>query len=361
MPGAGTFKLFIGNIDEKTQASELRPLFEKYGTVVECDVVKNYGFVHMENEQQGRDAIQNLNGYVVNTQPMKVEAAKSRRAPNTSTTKIFVGNLTDKTRAPEVRELFQKYGTVVECDIVRNYGFVHLDCAGDVNEVIRELNGKVVDGQPLKVQVSTSRVRPKPGMGDPEQCYRCGRSGHWSKECPRLMFSERGYRGDRMYRDPYPPPPPPPFLRDRIMDGFRDSYDSYYDRRYDDGRDLFERRYSGMGAMRGGGGSGSGLGGGREFGGMGSMGRREPLPPLPPLGRSGGSGGGGSGLGSMRGSLSGGNGAGYDSMFSRRSPPRGGSNGMNRFGIYEDFSRDSFDDRRPGMRGPSPTHRYAPY
>lgn len=221
MPGAGTFKLFIGNIDEKTQASELRPLFEKYGTVVECDVVKNYGFVHMENEQQGRDAIQNLNGYVVNSQPMKVEAAKSRRAPNTSTTKIFVGNLTDKTRAPEVRELFQKYGTVVECDIVRNYGFVHLDCAGDVNEVIRELNGKVVDGQPLKVQVSTSRVRPKPGMGDPEQCYRCGRSGHWSKECPRLMFSERGYRGDRMYRDPYPPPPPPPFLRDRIMDGFR--------------------------------------------------------------------------------------------------------------------------------------------
>lgn len=221
MPGTGTFKLFIGNLEEKTQPNDLRPLFEKYGTVVECDIVKNYGFVHMENEQQGRDAIQNLNGYVINANPIKVEAAKSRRAPNTPTTKIFVGNLTDKTRAPEVRELFTKYGTVVECDIVRNYGFVHLDAHGEVNDVIRELNGKMVDGQPLKVQVSTSRVRPKPGMGDPEQCYRCGRSGHWSKECPRLMFSDRGGYRDRMYhhRDPYPPPPPP-FLN-RMMDGFR--------------------------------------------------------------------------------------------------------------------------------------------
>lgn len=154
---AGTFKLFIGNLADKTTANDLRPLFEKYGKVVECDVVKNYGFVvsalydpvsgtnlrcmkpatfishlillvifsqHMEKEEQGRDAIANLNGFMVDDNAIKVEAATSRKGPHTATVKIFVGNLTDNTKAPEIRELFTKYGTVVECDIVRNYGFV---------------------------------------------------------------------------------------------------------------------------------------------------------------------------------------------------------------------------------------------
>ena len=78
---------------------------------------------------------------------------------------------------------------------------------------------------------------------------------------------------------------------------------------------------------------------GRDF--LPPMGRRDPMPLPPPLGggsmRSIGGGGGGGGSNSMRGG--GGSGiGGYDSVFSRRSPSRGG-NGMSRFGYILNIFR----------------------
>lgn len=42
---AGTFKIFVGNLADGTSEKDIRPLFERYGKVVECDIVKNFGFV----------------------------------------------------------------------------------------------------------------------------------------------------------------------------------------------------------------------------------------------------------------------------------------------------------------------------
>ena len=42
---SGTVKIFLGNLSESASADDVRPLFEAYGTVVEADVIKNYGFV----------------------------------------------------------------------------------------------------------------------------------------------------------------------------------------------------------------------------------------------------------------------------------------------------------------------------
>ena len=163
-------------MEENTKVAELKALFEKYGKLLECDIVKNYGFVHYSSENDAREAIANLNGYVLNGNAIKVENAKSRRSANANTStkdsffvifhlksqlwffiaKIFIGNLTEKTKSADVRLLFEKYGTILECDIIRNYGFVHIDTADhqNINEIIRDLNGKVIDNQAINVQVS---------------------------------------------------------------------------------------------------------------------------------------------------------------------------------------------------------------
>lgn len=191
-------------------------------------------------------------------------------------TKLYIGNLPEATHGPDLQVIFEKYGKVEECDIVKNYGFVHMSNDDEAKVAVDALNNSDFMGSKITVEVSHSKVRPRPGMGGKGQCYRCGRQGHWSKECPRnpsarLASSsmpqmmgpqsgsfmdrpmgrfgpdrgmdsrfppdrgfgmDRGYGAERMrpYPDPYerriPPAGPTP--------GARDDYFSYYRRSYDD-------------------------------------------------------------------------------------------------------------------------------
>ena len=50
-------KIFVGNIGECVSSDMLRTMFSEYGKVNECDVLGNYGFVHMETEQEAEQAI----------------------------------------------------------------------------------------------------------------------------------------------------------------------------------------------------------------------------------------------------------------------------------------------------------------
>ncbi|XP_074594740.1 RNA-binding protein lark-like [Brevipalpus obovatus] len=121
-------------------------------------------------------------------------------------TKIYVGGLPDACRAEDLRASFEKYGKVEECDVIKNFGFVHMSDDNEAKCAIEALNGSEFMGVKITVEASRSKVRPKPGMGGKGQCYRCGKSGHWSKECPRNSHERYNYNG----RAPQPSMPPPP-------------------------------------------------------------------------------------------------------------------------------------------------------
>ncbi|MEE6521184.1 hypothetical protein FKM82_019263 [Ascaphus truei] len=58
----------------------------------------------------------------------------------------------------------------------------------------------------MHVQLSTSRLRTTPGMGDKSRCYRCGKEGHWSKQCPLDHLAQELEQGAAYPPDPYADP-----------------------------------------------------------------------------------------------------------------------------------------------------------
>ncbi|XP_023338475.1 RNA-binding protein lark-like isoform X2 [Eurytemora carolleeae] len=284
-------KLFIGNLPDGNLVTndDVRPLFAEYGTVTECEIIRNYGFVHMETEEAAETAIKELNGREVKGRPMKVEKSESK-GPKKPSQKMFIGNVADGTTNEQLRSLFESYCEVLEADVMtgKNFGFVHIDASvgrGKTNQIIKELNGYELNGNKIRVQLSTSGVRTRPGM-DGDQCFnfrggfRGGRGGPppYMRGPPMGRGGPRGGRGGPRggrggpRNAPYPP-------RDG---GYGRGYQSFaeddYEPRQGGGpmRDSYSRRDYG-GGYGGGRGGGGGYGGGRGGGGGGEMySRRSP-------------------------------------------------------------------------------------
>uniref|UniRef100_H2XR28 RRM domain-containing protein n=2 Tax=Ciona intestinalis TaxID=7719 RepID=H2XR28_CIOIN len=88
--------------------------------------------------------------------------------------KIFVGNIADGVTTEEMRDLFEQYGNVTECDVLGTYGFVHLATDAEAEHAIKNLDKRDVKGQQINVEKSKSgsRGRDRGGSG-----FRGGRGG----------------------------------------------------------------------------------------------------------------------------------------------------------------------------------------
>ncbi|XP_072279140.1 RNA-binding protein 4B-like isoform X3 [Pyxicephalus adspersus] len=137
MKVAKMVKLFVGNLPPAATQGELKSLFEQFGKVTECDIITNYAFVHMEDKKSANDAVHNLNQYKLHGVSINVEY--SRGKPRAST-KLHVSSISPDCTSEELRGKFEEYGTVLECDIVKDYAFVHMEKAEEALEAIRNLN-----------------------------------------------------------------------------------------------------------------------------------------------------------------------------------------------------------------------------
>uniref|UniRef100_A0A3Q3Q4H9 RRM domain-containing protein n=1 Tax=Monopterus albus TaxID=43700 RepID=A0A3Q3Q4H9_MONAL len=221
-------KIFIGNLSQDTQKEEVEALFTQYGTVTECAKYKNYAFVHMEDRKSATKAIRELHLYKLNGRPMNVEPSRGK---NQGPMKLHVTNV-ERGFENELRDLFEEYGTVTECSIVKNFAFVHMPNSDEAMDALKGLDNTDFQGKHIHVQISKSRPR-----GAPEEEYYPpppSRGGYYPPRYP-VERPETPYRG-RMSTYPPPLPPPPPLRRaaypERDSYGVVDYYEKYRARPY---------------------------------------------------------------------------------------------------------------------------------
>lgn len=84
--------IYVGNLPYSVRSEELREAFEEFGTVDAAEVIfdrrtkrsRGYGFVEMGDEQEGRDAIQALNGSDFQGRELRVDESKPKSEKSSS-------------------------------------------------------------------------------------------------------------------------------------------------------------------------------------------------------------------------------------------------------------------------------------
>ena len=85
-------KLFVGNLPYDATDTSLRELFEAYGAVVSTKIIidrdtgrsRGFGFVEMENDDEAREAMGQLDGSNFNGRNIAVNEAEERKPRDSS-------------------------------------------------------------------------------------------------------------------------------------------------------------------------------------------------------------------------------------------------------------------------------------
>jgi len=176
-------KLFVGGLSYETTDEGFKAHFEQFGEIVDSVVMrdrdtgksKGFGFVTFKEIEQideaQRSRPHHIDGRDVDTKrSMPRDSGESQK----SLTKMFIGGMKDDTTEEQVREVFEPYGEMKSCDIIRDktsgkckgFGFIEYEDYDSVDRCVlkkrHELNGKTVE---VKKAVPKEEMSRDQGMG----------------------------------------------------------------------------------------------------------------------------------------------------------------------------------------------------
>nr|XP_043606173.1 RNA-binding protein 28 [Erigeron canadensis] len=177
-------RLLAQNVNWTCTADDIRPLFEKYGTVVDIEVsmfskTKNRGlvFVSMGSHEEALAAFTNLQSYEFMGRPLNLTWAKPKKTKTPSAPaqprtvpvhNLFVANLPYQARSKDLKELFSAENpNVVSAEIIfkenprgsAGYGFVSFNTKQEAEDALSAFQGKVFMGRAIRVSPSKQFLR----------------------------------------------------------------------------------------------------------------------------------------------------------------------------------------------------------
>jgi len=180
---SGVGNVFIKNLDKSIDNKAMYDTFSAFGNILSCKVAtystnsygrgsgdepgtsKGYGFVHFETEESARNAIQKVNGMLLNGKKVYVgkfipraEREKELGEKAKRFTNVYVKNFGDDLDDDKMLELFSQYGKITSHRVMVNeegkskgFGFVAFEEPEAAEKAVDDMNGKEINGKQMYV------------------------------------------------------------------------------------------------------------------------------------------------------------------------------------------------------------------
>jgi len=186
---SGVGNVFIKNLDKSIDNKAMYDTFSAFGNILSCKVAqdgdgtsKGYGFVHFETEEAAMNAIQKVNGMLLNEKKVFVgrfvprkEREKELGEKAKKFTNVYIKNFGDDLTDEKLKEMFSKYGKITSHKVVsavkddkenssgegemladdsgktKGFGFVSFEDSESAEKAVEELNGSDIGGKTLYV------------------------------------------------------------------------------------------------------------------------------------------------------------------------------------------------------------------
>ncbi|PAV61800.1 hypothetical protein WR25_22411 [Diploscapter pachys] len=136
-PDPDTIKMFVGQIPRHWNEPECRKLFERYGPVFSLNILRDRSsqqskgccfvtYYHRKDAIEAQGAMHNVVTIEGMHHPVQMKPADTE---NRNDRKLFVGQLCKKFDEDDVRAMFQRFGTIEDCSVLRDLEGKSRGCA----------------------------------------------------------------------------------------------------------------------------------------------------------------------------------------------------------------------------------------